>query len=58
MIDRLSSACTESAKFTDFEERHGDWVGVGFDRVVTLRSYQGHLKVTGKSNQLKIGENR
>ena len=31
------------------------WFGVELDRGVTPRSQQGHLKVTGRSNQLKIG---
>ena len=33
------------------------WVGVGLDRGVTPRSYQGHFKVTRRSTQLKAGEN-
>ena len=33
------------------------WVGAGRDRGVTPRSQQGHLKVTGRSNQLQSGEN-
>ena len=33
------------------------WFGVGLDRGVTPRSKQGHLKVTGRSNQIQIGEN-
>ena len=33
------------------------WVGVGLHWGVTRRSWQGHLKVTARSNQLKIGEN-
>ena len=31
--------------------------GVGLDSGVTPRSQQGHLKVTGRSNQLQIGKN-
>ena len=30
---------------------------VGLDRGATLRSQKGHLKVTGRSNQLQIAEN-
>ena len=33
------------------------WVG-GFHRGVIPRSWQGHLKVTAKSNQLKMVESR
>ena len=33
------------------------WFGVGHDRGVTPRSQQGHLKVTGRSHLLQIGEN-
>ena len=33
------------------------WFGVGLERGVTPRSQQGHLKVTGRSNQIQIGEN-
>ena len=33
------------------------WFGVGIDRGVTPRSQQGHLKVTGRSNQIQKGEN-
>ena len=33
------------------------WIGVGLDRGVTPRSQQGHIKVTGRSNQIQIGEN-
>ena len=32
------------------------WFVVGLDRGVTLRSQQGHLKVTGRFNQLQIGK--
>ena len=33
------------------------WFGVGLDRGVTPKSQQGYLKVTGRSNQIQIGEN-
>ena len=33
------------------------WVGVGLHMGITPRSCQGDIKVTGKSNQLLIGEN-
>ena len=32
------------------------WVEFGLDSGVTPRLQQGHLKVTGRSNQLQIGE--
>ena len=34
---------------------HG--LGLGFTGSITPRSWQGHLNVTGRSNQLQIGEN-
>ena len=33
------------------------WVGVRLHGVVTPRSWQGHIKVTGRSNHLKNVEN-
>ena len=33
------------------------WFGVGLDRGFTPKSQHGHLKVTGRSNQLQIGKN-
>ena len=33
------------------------WFGVGLDKGGTPSSQQGHLKVTGRSNQIQIGEN-
>ena len=33
------------------------WVGVGFHRVVSARSWKGHLKITARSNERKTREN-
>ena len=33
------------------------WVGVGLHMGVIPRSQRGHLKVTARSNQMKMGEN-
>ena len=33
------------------------WVGVGFHRVVSARIWEGHLKITARSNQRKTREN-